>query len=172
MDQHPEEWKALCARAAVEQNAENLLKLITRINNLLDNKQARLLGKMPAHRPRIFQVAYDELLLVTRAELLEQRGYDVQSAFGNADAKLILARGGDYRVFLVGHNASRAEREEIVDWIRATFPAATIIAISAKGEPPIAIADHNFVLNGAEGWLSVTEAALRTDPRSAKSGAA
>lgn len=172
VDQHPEEWKVLCARAAVEQNAANLLKLIKRINDLLDKKQQRLEGKHTDQRAQIFQIAYDEILLVTRAELLETRGYDVQSALGNADAKLLLGRGGNYRVFLVGHAAPPNDREDMVAWIRAHFRDATVIAIRSKDERPIEIADYNFVLNGPDGWLNATEAALRAGPKTAKGGMA
>ena len=171
-DRHPEEWKTLCARAAVEKDAGHLFKLIKRINDLLDKKQARLERKRPEKSAHIFQIAYDEILLITRAEFLEERGLDVESALGNADAKLLLAKGGGYRVFLVGYRAPRADREDVIAWIRTKFRDATIIAITDKGEPPIEIADYNFVRNGPEGWFTIAEAVVRKDARNLKSGTA
>ncbi len=40
--QHQERWRELCARAAVEQDAEKLLKLTEEIVRLLDEKEDRL----------------------------------------------------------------------------------------------------------------------------------
>ena len=42
MREHTEEWKQLCALAAVEQDPKKLLELTQRINDLLQGKQKRL----------------------------------------------------------------------------------------------------------------------------------
>jgi hypothetical protein len=39
---------------------------------------------------RVFQIAYDEALLIARAELLEERGYEVGSVLGNEEAQRVL----------------------------------------------------------------------------------
>ena len=159
MKGHEEEWEVLVARAAGEQNPGKLLKLINRINQLLDQKRSRLLGKPfpgEARRgKRVFQIAYDEMLLISRAEILEQRGYEVISVLGNEDARTVLTRGGQYRIFLIGHAAPKAEREEMVRWVKATFPGAKVVALNPKKNGgPIPDADFNFVINGPEGWLA------------------
>jgi hypothetical protein len=45
-----EEWMQLCEQAAVEQDAEKLIALVTEINRMLDEKDRRLSGK-PARAP-------------------------------------------------------------------------------------------------------------------------
>ena len=165
MDQHPEEWKLLCARAAVEQDATALLKLITRINDLLDRKQARLEGKRPERRAEIFQIAYDELLLVARSQVLESYGYDVDSALGNEDARRILTKGGAYRLFLLGHAAPAGHRDEMLKWLKRHFPDATVISINSPGEPALPDADFNFVVNGPEKWMAVVSTQVAASGR-------
>ena len=163
-DQHPEEWEFLCARASVERDPQVLVKLVTRINYLLGQKEARLQGK-PATEPSVyvFQIAYDEVLLITRAELLAQNGCSVSSALGNEDAKRILANGGDYRVFLLGHAAPRNEREEMAKWLKLNFPRAKVVAVIPDNDPAVTNADLNFTLNGPEAWLAAITSTLAED---------
>ena len=40
-----EQWRQLCELAAIEQDPERLLALVTEINRLLDEKEKRLRGK-------------------------------------------------------------------------------------------------------------------------------
>jgi Icc-related predicted phosphoesterase len=153
---HQEEWQVLCEQAAREQDPARLTKLIQRICELLDAKQNRLQGKppMPKDGTAIFQIAYTEMLLITRAELLKARGYEVVSVLGNDDAKRVLSnRQTDYRVFIVGHAASVEDRKEIVTWIKTNFVSAKVIALNPPRQDNLAGADFNFVLNGPEGWL-------------------
>jgi hypothetical protein len=42
MKEHSEEWKQLCAQAAIEQDPQKLLELTRKINELLLGKQNRL----------------------------------------------------------------------------------------------------------------------------------
>ena len=109
MKDQQEEWQILCASAAVERDPAQLLKLVRRINELLEQKRARLQGRVfstvARRRKRIFQIAYDELLLISRAQILKDRGYEVTSVLGNADAHRVLAKGEKYRIFLIGHAA-------------------------------------------------------------------
>jgi hypothetical protein len=155
MKDHQEEWQKLCAQAAVEQDSAKLMKLIQRITELLDAKQKRLQGNPdPASSPKlIFQIAYDEVLLIEREQLLKQRGYDVISVLGNADAQRSLARIPSCRLFIVGHNAPSETREEMVRWLRAKFPHAKIVALNSPSHR-LPEADFNFVLNGPEEWLA------------------
>lgn len=44
-----ERWKELCEQAAVEQDPQKLLVLVTEINNLLEEKRNRLTSK--PHEP-------------------------------------------------------------------------------------------------------------------------
>jgi hypothetical protein len=153
-----EEWQVLCGSAAVERDPAKLLKLVQRINELLEQKRARLEGRafsnVPRRGKRIFQIAYDELLLISRAQLLKERGYDVTSALGNADAYRILAKGEKYHIFLIGHAAPHAERRAIIGWIKSQFPGAKVLALNSPTHGELHEADFNFVLNGPEEWLA------------------
>ena len=97
------------------------------------------------------------MLLVDRAELLRNRGYEVSSALGNEGARRILDKSRRYRLFIVGHAAPTEIRGEMVRWLRANFPATKILALNPPSNPDLAEADYNFVFDGPEGWLSVVE---------------
>lgn len=43
-----EEWMLMCEQAAVEQDSEKLMALITEINRMLDEKEQRLKSCKPA----------------------------------------------------------------------------------------------------------------------------
>jgi hypothetical protein len=45
--ENKERWRVLCEQAAVEQDPEKLHKLVTEINRLLEEKEARLKDKTP-----------------------------------------------------------------------------------------------------------------------------
>lgn len=109
---------------------------------------------------RIFQVAYDEALLVTRAELLKSRGYAIDSALGNEDAMQALSRASSYNLFIVGHAADLRTRQEMAEWIRAQFPSVKILALNPLYHPELAAADYNVWQDGPEAWLGVLETAF------------
>ena len=152
MKDQQEEWQILCASAAVERDPTQLLKLVRRINELLELKRG--FSTVARRRKRIFQIAYDELLLISRAQILKDRGYDVTSVLGNADAHRVLAKGEKYCIFLIGHAAPQAERQAMVMWIRTRFRDAKILALNAPTYGVLPQADFNFVLNGPEEWLA------------------
>lgn len=155
-DQH-EEWLELCRQASVEQDPAKLLRLVSRINELLEAKDKRLRPsnvRPTSNGDGVFQIAYDETLVITRAELLRNRGYQVSSALGNDGAKRILDKRERYRLFIVGHAAPRETREEIVGWLKANFPGTKILALNPPHHAKLAEADYNVILNGPEEWLS------------------
>ena len=80
---------------------------------------------------RVFQIAYDEMLLFTRSEMLRQAGYDVTSVLGNAAAKHALTRGQEYSLFIVGRDAPVKTREEMVTWLKENFPTVQVLALNA-----------------------------------------
>jgi len=46
-----EEWMQLCEQAAVEQDTERLMSLVTEINRMLDEKEQRLKSGQPTKAP-------------------------------------------------------------------------------------------------------------------------
>lgn len=167
MKDHEEEWQELCAQAAVEQDPEKLMDLIRRINTLLDakDKRSRRNEATTASQGsnRIFQIAYDGALLISRSELLKARGYEVVSVLGNENAKRLLEGSESYALFIVGHNAAKDTREEMVRWLKARFPESKIVALNAP-DASLAEADYNFRLNGPEEWLAVVAGVTGQSP--------
>ena len=108
-----------------------------------------------ARAKRVFQIAYDQALLFTRAELLKTRGYVIESALGNDDARRHLAGGSGFDLFIIGHAADRRTREEMADWLRERFPAVRILALNPPHQPELANADYNIRQDGPEVWLEL-----------------
>ena len=109
------------------------LQLVRRISELLEAIEQRLRASSvpPVSKGSgVFQIACDEILLITRAELLKNRGYEVGSALGNDEAKRILDKGRPYHRFIVGHAAPKKTREDIVRWLKANFPDTKILALN------------------------------------------
>ncbi len=164
MREHEQEWLELCREAAVEQDPDKLLRLVQRINELLEAKQNRLGPDWVKATPTlkdVFQIAYDKTLLEARAKLLRNRGYQVSSVLGNAEARRLLAAGESYRIFIVGHAAPQGEREHIVAWLKSNFPRAKILALNPPHNGGLDKADFNFVLNGPEEWLFAVDSVAR-----------
>jgi hypothetical protein len=109
---------------------------------------------------QVFQICYDEGLLITRAELLKRRGYSVLSALGNDEAKRTIDKGAIYHLFIVGHAAKKKTRQEMVNWLKANFPGPKILALNPPDEMNVNGADYNILLNGPEEWLAAVTSAI------------
>jgi hypothetical protein len=116
-------------------------------------------GQRPVKRV-VFQIAYDEHRLVTRAELLRHNGYEVLSVVGNEAAKIVLSSPQHCDLFIVGHAAPEQTRKEMVDWLKARYPHVKILALNRADHRQLAGADYNVLLNGPNQWLSVITAAV------------
>jgi CheY-like chemotaxis protein len=91
---------------------------------------------------RVFQIAYDEELALQRTQLLKSQGYIVMSVIGNEAAKVVLSATQHYDLFIVDHAALEETRREIVDWLRANYAKAKILALNPCGQQ-IPSADFN-----------------------------
>ena len=168
MKDHQEEWLELCQQASVEQDRDKLLLLVRRISELLEAKDKRLQASSvqpDSKRNGVFQIAYDEKLLITKADLLKNRGYEVDSVLGNDEAQRVLDNCESYRLFIVGHAAPRETREEMVRWLKTNFPHTGVLALNPPQQAKLAEADYNLVLNGPEAWLSIVANAAGELPR-------
>ena len=117
-------------------------------------------GQLPPKRV-VFQIAYDEHRLVTRAELLRHDGYEVLSAVGNEAAEIVLSSPQHCDLFIVGDAAPEQTRKEMVDWLKARYPDVKILALNQAEHRQLAGADYNATLSGPTEWLSMVTAALR-----------
>jgi len=91
---------------------------------------------------RVFQIAYDEELALQRTQLLKSQGYIVMSVIGNEAAKVILRSTQHNDLFIVDHAAPEETRREMVDWLRANYAKAKILALNPSGQK-IPSADFN-----------------------------
>ena len=101
---------------------------------------------------RVFQIAYDRGLMVTRELLLKQRGYTVVSVLGNEQAFSALSQPVEYDIFILGHSVRSRRRAEMVQWVKNHFPKAKVIALNPPFDT-VPIADYNILLNGPDEWL-------------------
>lgn len=108
---------------------------------------------MEAAIERIFQIAYDEDLMITRALLMNHRGYEVTSVLDNEAAKRELDLGAYYDVFVVGHAATENVRKKMVDWILERFPHTSILALNPPFCERLPGADFNVKVDGSDEWL-------------------
>jgi hypothetical protein len=158
MKNRQEEWIELCREAYVERDPSRLHKLIRRINELLEAKENRLRmgsAKLTSEGIGVLQIAYDEISLISRAELLKDRGYEIESVLGNDDAKRIMDKNHPYGLVIVGHTAPKEERQEMVQWLRTNFPDTKILALNLPHQMTLAAVHYNVVLDGPEEWISI-----------------
>jgi hypothetical protein len=152
-----DDWKS--ARLAVEKlMAASPHKYVIHSHNTNNDLVIKPPTKRRAEKPVIFQIAYDEQLMASRAELLKSHGFTVISVIGNEAAKAALAAPRQYSLFLLGHGAPPSARKEMADWLKANYPKVTLLALNPPFQKELEPADYNVVLNGPEEWLFVVEA--------------
>lgn len=103
---------------------------------------------------RVFQVAYDEELGLQRTQLLKSRGYCVMAVIGNDAAKAVLSSIQHYDLFIVGPAAPEETRREMVDWLRANYIKAQILALNPPGQQ-IPSADFNVTDDAPDEWVPI-----------------
>lgn len=101
---------------------------------------------------RVFQIAYDEELGLQRTQLLRSKGCTVISVIGNEAAKAVLSSVQYYDLFIVGRAAPEETRNEMVDWLRTSYPRVKILALNPHDQQ-IPNADYNVTQDGPENWL-------------------
>jgi hypothetical protein len=107
---------------------------------------------------RMFQIGYDERELNARAELFRRVGHEVISVPDNEAAKRVLASVQNVDVFVVGHAAPEQTRKEMVDWLKANFPKAKVVALIPSANSQVPRADYNIVLSNSDEWLTLLAA--------------
>jgi len=146
----------LAAAANVESATAFAKKLAPGEYLIADQTGKRISIKTPA-KQLVFQVGYhgDEKGLNARTELFRSFGHEVISVAGNEAAKLALASIQHVDVFIVGHTAPEPARREIVDWLKANFPQAKIVALIPSVSRELLRTDYNVAQNDWAVWLSL-----------------
>jgi hypothetical protein len=105
----------------------------------------------------IFQIAYDQESMFTRAALLERRRHHVVSVLDTKVAKDVLVPGQHYDLFIIGHSAPESERLDIVNWLRGRYPGAKILALNLPHRAGVPGADFNVGATEIADWLTVID---------------
>ncbi len=114
----------------------------------------------PHHRGRMFQVAYTRALGFRRAEELLRHGFRPVTVVGNEQAQRVLSESSEhYLLFILGHNALAATREEMAKWIRSRYAGARILALNRPHER-LASADFNAPVTQPHIWMEQVRRAL------------
>jgi hypothetical protein len=144
------------AAAANVESAKALVKKFAPGEYVIaDETGKRISIKSPAKQV-VFQVVYDdEKGLNARTELFRSFGHEVISVVDNEAAKLALTSIKSVDVFIVGHTAPEQTRKEMVDWLKANFPQAKIVALIPSVCRELLGADYNVVQHDWAAWLSL-----------------
>ena len=109
--------------------------------------------------PRIFQIAYDSQRMYSRAVVLRNLGYDVQSVLGNQAAKDVLISWPNYDVFIIGHDADDIVRLAMVQFIRASYPRHPIVALNSAPGMQLDALEYNAPVDESQVWISLVQKA-------------
>ena len=115
----------------------------------------RISIQLPA-KQAVFQISYDDDRgSVARETLFRSFGHEVVSVVDNDAAKRALASIPNVDVFIIGHTAPEQTREEMVDWLKANFPKAKIVALIPSAVPELLCADYNVPQSDWAAWVSL-----------------
>lgn len=105
---------------------------------------------------RLLSIAFDPALLLSREVLLREAGYMATSVLGSEAGKA--AASSDFDIFMVGHTAPYRERVELVQWLKANFPATPVIALRRHMlEQAIPGADCGTDVDNPPEWLKAID---------------
>ena len=127
---------------------------------VITNLTGREISVKSQPRRIMFQIGYDKRELKARAELFRRVGHEVISVPDNEAAKRVLASVQNVDVFVVGHSAPEQTRKEMVDWLKANFPKAKVVALIPFASYQVPRADYNIELNDSDEWLSLLAATV------------
>lgn len=83
-------------------------------------------------KKRILHVEFDPTLLALRHALLETAGFEVISCFNDMALREVSTSTAPIHLFVIGHAAPLARRNDLVTWIKANFPETTVVVLRAR----------------------------------------
>lgn len=98
----------------------------------------------------ILSVSYDQVLLTTRQQVLQTKGYAVTSVRGMSAALKACSNGASFDLLILGHSIPHAEKQTIIEAFRANRPEGPVIALKRHGEKPVRDADLEIEPNPPE----------------------
>jgi hypothetical protein len=109
---------------------------------------------------KILQIEFSPRLLPDREAILKGLGYQVISTLGS-NARTIKVSDSTIGVVVIGHGASRSEREQLVTYFRDALPGVPIVVLLRSGENSFDGADFNCPADNPPLWERTVTAALQ-----------
>lgn len=100
---------------------------------------------------KILQVEFSPRLLPDREAILKGLGYQVISTLGS-NARTIKVSDSTIGVVVIGHGATRLEREQLATYFRDALPGVPIVVLLRSGEDPFDGADFNCPADNPPLW--------------------
>ncbi len=147
----------LAAAASMESAEAHVKRLPPGTYVIISDQRAakRISIQLPA-KQIVFQISYDDDKgSAARETLFRSFGHEVVSVADNNAAKHALASISNVDVFILGHTAPEQTREEMVDWLKASFPKAKIVALIPSAVPELLCADYNVPQSDWAAWVSL-----------------
>jgi hypothetical protein len=108
----------------------------------------------------ILQIEFSPSLLPDREAILKDLGYQVISVLGSTNARRLRVSDSTIGVVVIGHGATRSEREQLVAYFRDALPGVPIIVLLRSAEDPFNNADFNCPADDPPLWERTVIAAL------------
>ena len=146
----------LAAAASMETAEARVKGLPAGTYVISDQGTARKISIQSPAKQIVFQISYDdEKGAAARETLFRGFGHEVVSVADDDAAKRALASISHVDVFILGHTAPEQTRKEMVDWLRANFPKARIVALIPSVIPELLCADYNVPQRDWAAWVSL-----------------
>jgi len=109
----------------------------------------------------VILVEFRLALLEIRQELLESLGHPIVSVQGMAAAKRVNVSKALPGVIIIGHRASRHDRQELIRHFRHTALNVPILSLLGRDDKPFDDADYNCPADDPPLWIRTVTLALR-----------
>lgn len=100
----------------------------------------------------ILQIEFSPNLLPDREAILKRHGYQVMSILGSINARNLKIPDLTIGVVVIGHGATRSEREQLITYFRNALPGVPIVVLLRAGEDPFNGADFNCPADNPPLW--------------------
>lgn len=108
----------------------------------------------------IVQVEYRLSLLSIRQEILESLGHPVISVVGSRAARNLDLSNRSPGVIVIGHGASRKERQGLINYFRQAAPRVPLVALLRSRDDDFSDVDYNCRADDPPLWVRTIAQAL------------
>ncbi len=108
----------------------------------------------------IVQVEYRLSLLSIRHEILASLGHPVISVVGSRAARNLDLSNRSPGVIVIGHGASRQERQGLINYFRQTVPGVPLVALLQNRDDDFSAIDYNCRADDPSLWVRTVRQAL------------